>query len=319
MANNRLSFSIVIPSYKRADLLHDCLTSVTQFAPPHTQIIVVDDGSINATISQTAQRFPSVTVIRHPRSLGFCRAANHGLDAATGDIVELLNDDTVVTANWAEAAISCFDDVSVGCVAPLTLMGEPGNWPVQIDSAGDDYDLGGFAKKIGHRTMLRDHHRQPCDVFGASGSSAFYRRSMLQQIGHFPANFGSYFEDVDLSWRIRHAGFRTLYQPNSVVWHRVGASHQRRRKLHEQQSRNEERVFWRNVPDLAQALPRHLAVLCGKALRRLQDGTFWPFAFGRLRAISELGQHLTHRQSWHSRTRKPNECLDSQETNHIVM
>jgi GT2 family glycosyltransferase len=107
-------------------------------------------------------------------------------------------------------------------------------------------------------------------------------------VGGFPADFGSYFEDVDLSFRLRRGGFRTWYDPASVVWHRVSASFGRQpgRRVLELQSRNEERVFWRNVrgADRWRYLPRHAAVLAGKAARRLTDGTFGPWATGRARA-----------------------------------
>ena len=72
------------------------------------------------------------------------------------------------------------------------------------------------------------------------------------------------------------------------MWHRVGSSYRKRRALLEQQSRNEERVFWRNVPDIWRMLPRHAAVLAGKALRRLREGTLVPWAVGRMRAWAEV-------------------------------
>src|SRR5439155_12584734 len=157
-----------------------------------------------------------------------------------------------------------------------------------IDSAGDDYDPGGFARKRGHGEPLAAHHREPCEVFGASASSAFYRADVLRTVGGFPEDFGAYFEDVDLAWRIRRAGYRAVYEPRSVVWHRVGSSYRKRRALVERQSQNEERVYWRNVPAVWRTLPRHAAVLAAKAVRRVREGTLVPWAVGRLRAFAEV-------------------------------
>jgi GT2 family glycosyltransferase len=125
-------------------------------------------------------------------------------------------------------------------------------------------------------------------VFGASASSAFYRADILRAVGGFPADFGAYFEDVDLAWRIRRAGYRCVYEPASVVWHRVGSSFRKRRSLIERQSLNEERVYWRNVPGVWRTLPRHAAVLAAKAVRRVREGTLVPWAVGRLRALVEV-------------------------------
>jgi GT2 family glycosyltransferase len=281
-------FSIVIPSHNRPDLLRLCLESLQRHAPQATEIIVVDDGSLDACVSRTVLEFPGVQLIRHPRPLGFAIAANRGIGAATAQVIELLNDDTQVATGWAEAAIAHFADSNVAAVAPLVLQGPRGDITPIIDSAGDEYDLGGFARKRGNGEPLSDHFKSSCKVFGASASSAFYRADVLRRVGGFPEDFGAYFEDVDLSWRIRRAGFRTMFEPASVVWHRVGSSYRKRRTLVEQQSRNEERVFWRNVPNVWRSLPRHALVLAGKTLRRIHEGTIVPWAFGRLRAFSEL-------------------------------
>jgi len=293
MATGQLS--IVIPSRYRPDLLRHCLTKVCDHRPANSQIIVIDDGSAADTIGRSAGEFPGVEVVRNPRPMGFAAAANRGIAAATGDVIELLNDDTQVTPGWAEAALPWFDDSTVAAVAPLVLQGPRGDAVPVIDSAGDEYDRGGFARKRGHGEPLSDRYREPCDVFGASASSAFYRADVLRSVGAFPENFGAYFEDVDLAWRIHRAGYRTMYEPRSIVWHRVGSSYRKRRSLIQQQSQNEERVFWRNVPDVWRMLPRHAAVLAGKALRRVREGTLVPWTVGRLRAFAEVPRILRGR------------------------
>jgi GT2 family glycosyltransferase len=316
--------SVVIPSHSRADLLALCLQSVTRHAPPATEVVVVDDGSPDGLISRTAAGFVGARVVRLPQRSGFCVAANAGIAAASAPFVELLNDDAEVTAGWADAALRWFADPRVGAVAPLVLQNDPDRLarglPPLIDSAGDEYDPGGFARKRGHglvwanperqrgggvprprRTALRGEHppatatpsltlgvRRAGPVWGASAAAAFYRCSALLAAGGFPQDFGAYFEDVDLSFRLRRLGYDVWYDPASVVWHRVSASYGKRpsRRVLEQQSCNEERVFWRNVRgrDRLRYLPRHAAVLAAKATRRVSEGTIVPWAVGRLRA-----------------------------------
>jgi GT2 family glycosyltransferase len=311
--------SVVIPSHRRTDLLRLCLASVARFAPPGTEVVVVDDGSPGATVSRAAHEFPGVTVVRRPRPDGFCAAANAGIAAASASVVELLNDDAEVTAGWAETALAWFANARVTAVAPLVLQNDParlarGLAPL-IDSAGDEYDPGGFARKRGHGRAWRGGEGErgsggdedsppsfspplplspspalPGSIWGASAAAAFYRRDALLAVGGFPEHFGAYFEDVDLSFRLRRLGGQVVYEPGSVVWHRVSASYGRRpsRRVLEQQSCNEERVFWRNTParELLRRLPRHAAVLAGKAVRRWQDGTLLPWLMGRVRAAA---------------------------------
>jgi GT2 family glycosyltransferase len=327
----RPPLSIVIPSHNRPDLLRPCLASVARHAPLTTEIIVVDDASPDGAVSSVAREFTGVRIVRLPRRGGFCVAVNAGIRAATATIIELLNDDTEVTAGSAAAALRHFEDEEIAAVAPLVLCHNPyPDWsprsarrgtrlaergghaqPALIDSAGDRYFLGGVAAKRGHRQPLTAEYLQRRWVFGASGSSAFYRRKALVQVGGFPESFGAYFEDVDVAFRLQRAGYRAVYEPESRVWHRVSASYGKpRRRLLEQQSRNEERVFWRNVPsqELWRALPLHLAVLAGKALRRWHDGTLAPFVSGRFQLLREVSDLLRHRRQLATGT--PTETLE---------
>jgi GT2 family glycosyltransferase len=265
-------------------------------------VIVVEDASPTSL----AGEFAGVRFLRLPRRGGFCVAANAGIAAARGEIVELLNDDTEVTARWADAALACFGDRRVVAVAPLVItplfrlcgrgvggeraVNNPPSPASLIDSAGDGYDPGGFARKLRNGEPATADLRRG-EVFGASGSSAFYRRAAVLHVGGFPEHFGAYFEDVDLAFRLRRADGVIVFEPAAQVLHHGGSSYGRPgRRLVEQQSCNEERVWWRNLTgrEVLRWLPRHVAVLAAKAARRWREGTLLPWACGRARAWSEV-------------------------------
>lgn len=293
------ALSIVIPSYNRPDLLRRCLASVSRFAPREAEVIVVDDASPGGCVSSAALEFAGVHVIRLPRQSGFCVTANRGIAAARAPIIELLNDDTEVEEGWAHAALECFRDPKVAAVAPLVMQLDGSPRP-RIDSAGDSYHLGGFAQKRRRGDSADSIAAESGSIFGASASSAFYRRDLLIKVGAFPESFGSYFEDVDLSFRLRRAGGDIVFEPRSRLWHRIHGSYGKpNRRLLEQQSRNEERVFWRNVPasEFGQALPLHLAVLIGKAWKRWREGRLLPFLAGRLQALAEFRELSRQRRA----------------------
>ena len=296
------TLSVIIPSYSRPDLLARCLASLRRNAPLSTEIIVVDDASENMCVSDVAAKFKGVKVIRTPKRLGFCKAANLGVQAASHEVVELLNDDTEVCAGWAEMALDAFEDPKVAAVAPLVLR-----WPGQIegraiiDSAGDAYFASGIATKRGNGQIIEEKWMVPGPVFGASGSSAFYRREVFLKVGAYPESFGAYFEDVDLSFRLHWAGYDVVFQPCSKVLHRVSSSYGNpglNRKLLESQSLNEERVYWRNIPYqlLWRTLPLHLLALLAKAWRRGTEGTLFPFLMGKLSFMREIPAILAHRR-----------------------
>jgi GT2 family glycosyltransferase len=162
--------------------------------------------------------------------------------------------------------------------------------PPLIDTAGDEYDRGGFASKRGRGLAHTFLAGEAAPVFAASACAGFYRRDALLRAGGFPEHFRAYFEDVDLSFRLRRLGFEIVHEPAAVVWHRVSASYGKQppRRVLEQQSCNEERVFWRNLRgrELLRYLPRHIAVLTAKAARRFQEGNFLPWLLGRIRAVA---------------------------------
>jgi GT2 family glycosyltransferase len=299
-----IDLSIVIPCRRRPDLLTSCLHSINLHAPQATEIVVVDDGSRDDAVTRAAIA-AGARAVRLEKSSGFCVAANAGIQASRGSIIEVLNDDTEVTAGWSEAALAHFADPRVAAVAPLVLRGSSlakNNY--RIDSAGDRYFLGGIARKRGHGGIAGPAYARSCRVFGASASSAFYRKRALDEVGAFPASFGAYFEDVDLAFRLHRAGHAIQFAPASVVHHLGSSSYGRpKRRLLEQQSRNEERVFWRNLPApvLARAILPHVFVLLTKGLLRLAEGSFLPFLFGRMSLLREIPELIHYRRQLHAR------------------
>ena len=291
----RHTLSIVIPSHNRPDLLRACLSSIRNHAAYRPEIIVVDDGSADGVLSEVASHF-DCRVLRHDTPRGFCVAANRGIESATGSIVQLLNDDTEVQPGWDDAAMHHFADGRLGAVSPLVLCASA---PSRIDSAGDGYFVGGVAFKRHNGSSIDRTELRVENVFGANGTASFFRREAFLGVGGLPEEFGAYFDDIDLSFRLRRAGFRIRFTPASRVLHHVSSSYgPPRGDLLARQSRNEELVFWRNLPmrDLMFAVPLHLAVVAAKGARRVKEGTFGPFLRGRLAALMQARDVVRHRR-----------------------
>jgi GT2 family glycosyltransferase len=288
---SRPACSVVIPTYNGQHLLATCLASVARHRPRDTpvEVIVADDGSTDGTAEWILDAHPEVQVVRLARNLGFCGAANAGIAAARGEFIQLLNNDTEVTPGWIEAGLEPFSDPAVGSVAPLVLVRSD---PSRVDSAGDGYALVGWPSKRGHgQPATRWEHRRPDTVFGASGSSAFYRASALARVGAYDPTFGSFYEDVDLAFRLRWAGYRCVFTPRCRVLHEVSASYDHGRpELQRRMSRNAEILFWTSLPApwlLAAAGP-HLAFTLAQAAWRLARGRLRPFLQGKLDALKAL-------------------------------
>jgi GT2 family glycosyltransferase len=292
--------SVVIPTYNGRALLDRCLASIHQHRPTHPavslEIVVSDDASTDGTLEWLANTYPDVRVIRAERNGGFVAAANAGIAAARGRFIQLLNNDTEVTAGWVESAIALFTDPSVGSVAPLVrVRSQPG----RVDSAGDSYNLFGHPFKRGHGQPAGRFAGRPVEeVFGASGSSAFYRTDVLMRLRGYDPLYGSYYEDVDLAFRLRWSGYRCLFTPQCVIFHDISATYDHKTpSLQRRMSRNAELLFWTNLPGgrLVMSLVPRLAFLAAQAAWRLARGRLRPFLEGKLDAAFAWREILDRR------------------------
>lgn len=286
---NPATLSIVIPSFNGRRLLETCLASIRRHRTIELDVIVVDDGSTDGSVEWIEAAHPWVRVVRRAENGGFVAAANAGIAAAQGEFIQLLNNDAEVTAGWIEAGLLPFADPRVGSVAPLVLFRSD---PTKVDSAGDCYALMGWPYKRGHGESVSNwSNRSSEEVFGASGSSAFYRGSVLRRVGGFDPSFGSYYEDVDLAFRLRWAGFSCVYTPRCRILHEVSASYDHGRpELQRRMARNAELLFWGNLPLrwLSIAVLPHLCWGLMQAGFRLRKRRLGAFAGGKLDAIPEL-------------------------------
>jgi O-antigen biosynthesis protein len=282
--------SIVIPTYNGRELLDRCLTSIARHRPaaggPSIEIIVADDGSTDGTSKWLSEVHPDIRLVRLEQNGGYCAACNAGIAAARGRFLQVLNNDTEVGAGWIEAGLAPFADEIVGSVAPLVLVRSQ---PHRVDSAGDSYALAGWPAKRGHGQPADLFRSRPGEeVFGASGSSAFYRSEALRRAGSFDPLFGSYYEDVDLAFRLRWAGYRCVFASGCVIHHDVSATYDHKSVLLQRRmARNAEIVFWANMPPrlLALALLPHLAFIAAQGLWRLLRGRLRPFLLGKCDAV----------------------------------
>jgi GT2 family glycosyltransferase len=283
------TLSIVIPTWRGRRHLERCLPSALRHAPAGTQTLVVDDASGDGTADWIRTNFPSVEVLALETNRGFCGAVNAGIAASTGDVIELLNDDTEVEAGWADAALRHFDDPAVGSVAPLVLAMDR---PDIVDSAGQAYHVCGWASNRGYGQSLSAKHLEPAEVFGPSGSSGFYRRTALDRTGPLLPEYGAYFEDTDLAFRLRWAGYRSIYEPASRVLHRGHSSYgTESERVVRLLARNEELAYWINLPtrDLLWSLPAHLGFLAVRLARKTLQGRLRPYLHGKMQAIASAG------------------------------
>ena len=211
-----MSSTIVIPLWNGAGVIDACLTALIALPNSDVEIIVVDNASGDGSADLVAQRFPQVTLIRNERNLGFGAACNIGLRQGRGDILVVLNQDTEVERGWLnglEQALISGADVGIAGSKAFYADGA-----IQHAGATLDPQVGG--RHFGHGEADRGQHDALRDVDFVSGVSLAMTRRALTVTNGFDEGFAvAYFEDVDLCYRVRAAGMRVLYTPESRLIH----------------------------------------------------------------------------------------------------
>ncbi|MEO0596003.1 MAG: glycosyltransferase family 2 protein, partial [Chloroflexota bacterium] len=145
-----------------------------------------------------------------------------GMQAAKGDIVVLLNNDTEVDPNWVQAIVTAFDEhADVGIVASKMLLFDQRD---TLHTAGDGFTTDGRAFNRGVWQKDDGRFDEETYVFSACGGSSAYRRELLDTIGLLDDDYFFLLEDIDIAWRAQLAGWRTLYTPHAIVYHHLSAT-----------------------------------------------------------------------------------------------
>jgi GT2 family glycosyltransferase len=210
--------SVIIVNWNGKHLLEECLNSLSGQTLKDFETILVDNGSTDGSIEFVIEHYPDVEIVRLENNMGFCRGNNVGLQHATGDYIALLNNDTRVDKCWLEALYSAMGQgPEIGLCASCMVNYFSANI---LDTAGDGYDICGVGFKIGNGLRMSERQKNGY-VFGACAGAALYRRSMIDEIGFFDEDFFSVGEDIDLSFRAKLAGYKCIYVPNAIVYHKV--------------------------------------------------------------------------------------------------
>ncbi|MGH3147418.1 MAG: glycosyltransferase family 2 protein [Rubrobacter sp.] len=214
--------TVVVPNWNGERFLKLCLGSLRRQSLRDFEIVVVDNGSTDDSVSFLGKNFPEVRVIALESNRGIAAAFNVGIAASETEYVVLLNNDTEQDPGWLEALVRAAEDhPEAGLFASKLIDFHDRR---VLDGAGDALRLSGLPYRLGHGELDRGQFDAPCYVFGACAAAALYRRGMLDEIGHFDEDFVSYCEDGDLSFRAQLAGYRCFYVPDAVVYHMGSAS-----------------------------------------------------------------------------------------------
>ncbi len=214
---------IAILSYNRLELLQSCLSSVFDNTEHPYEVCVVDQASTDGTREYLEGLGSRIHHVRTESNLGFVLGNNLVMDKYGDRDIVLLNNDTEVQPGWLQCLVDrAYADATTGIVGPKLVFPDG-----RLQAAGGELFADASAREIGKfDDPERFIYTQVADVDYVSGACMYIRRAVLDAVGGFDTQFApAYWEDTDLCFAAREAGFRVVYEPESVVVHMEGGSY----------------------------------------------------------------------------------------------
>ena len=236
--------SVIVISFNGADDLPACLESVAAQDYPELELVIIDNGSGDGSrewlrdwVERGAPegRFSSVRLVENDTNAGFSPALNQGIRASAGELVMPLNTDIVLEPSFIANLAARLEEEGVGSTSGKLLRFPPGGTNNVIDSVGHEMFRNRLAWNVGEGRRSRTAFLEPVEIWGTCGAAPLYSREMLDDVAVgseiFDEDFFAFCEDLDLDWRARMRGWRCMYEPSAVAYHRRGGAGYRKSLL----------------------------------------------------------------------------------------
>lgn len=230
-----MDLSILIVNWKSVDYLKPCLTSLfREIKGIQFEVIVVDNASYDGSADLIKSEFLPVTFVQSRENLGFSRANNLAFQYAAGRNILLLNPDTEVLGNAIQKMLSQLEVLPHAGAIGCRLVNADGNvqfnsiqsFPTVLNQLLDaNFLKARFPNsRLWKLTPLFNTSGLPVEVDSISGACFMVKRHVFEQVGLISEDYLMYSEDLDLSYKVRRAGFRVYYTNGPCVVHHGGKS-----------------------------------------------------------------------------------------------
>ena len=227
------TISIIIVSWNTARLLENCLASILANAPTSPfDIWVVDNASTDDSHRMVREKFPQVHLVENRENVGFARANNQAIQRCAGKYVLLLNPDTLVASGALQALVEFLDKQPEAGAVGARILNPDGS--LQISSHPRPtlsrelwrlFHLDSISPYAAY-PLTKWEANQPQEVDVLMGACLLLRKEVLDKVGFLDEDYFMYSEEVDLCYRIQHAGWRLYWIPQAQVVHFGGQSTQ---------------------------------------------------------------------------------------------
>lgn len=285
--------SVIITTWN-SESLSQCLKNLTYQTFNEFEIVIVDNGSSDNKVDSLEKEW--ITLFFRIKKLetnkGFSAANNLGARLACGKWIALLNADAFPEPDWLEQLLLVAkQNPEYSAFSSRQIQH---NTPHLLDGAGDAYHISGLAWRNGYNLRAAENGLVEKEIFSPCAAAALYSREEFLNVGGFDEDYFSYFEDVDLGFRLRLGGAKCLYVPEAVVRHVGSASTGKRSDFSVYYGyRNLIWTFVKNMPSpwLWLFLPLHVVTILFFSIyltMRGQGRAIWKAIFDALRGLPKM-------------------------------
>ncbi|HEU0274441.1 MAG TPA: glycosyltransferase [Candidatus Udaeobacter sp.] len=220
--HEEIEVSIIIPVFNQFRFTHACLASLQEHeGTERFEVIVVDDCSTDDT-AEAVPRMPGVVYLRNEANSGFIASCNRGAEKARGKYLVFLNNDTLVRRGWLEALLDTFAEEPEAGIVGSKLLYPDG----RLQEAGGIIWQDGSGWNFGKfDDSAKPEYNYLRETDYCSAAALMIPKALFHKVGGFDSRYApAYYEDTDLAFKVRRAGYNVLYQPLSEVVHYEGAT-----------------------------------------------------------------------------------------------
>jgi GT2 family glycosyltransferase len=223
-----IAISIIIPHFNGKIILKSCLKSLLKNSFKEYEIIVVDNGSTDGSQELIRKEFSTVILVENDMNKGYAGGCNEGISHTKGKYIIFLNNDVEVAENFLEEMYKAINsDDKIGFVQPKMLSMQKKTCFDYSGGAGGEIDIFGFPFARGRVFIELEEDKSQYDdmtneIFWASGTAVLIRKSLLDILGSFDEDFFAHMEEIDLNWRAKLIGFKSIITMNTFLYHYSG-------------------------------------------------------------------------------------------------
>lgn len=221
--------AIVILNWNGRKFLEQFLPTLVGFLPDYAEIVVADNASTDDSVVFLKTSYPSIRLIENANNEGFAKGYNLALRQVEAQYYCLLNSDIEVTDHWIEPIVEMMDaNEKVAAVQPKLLSYHHRDMFEYAGAAGGFIDKYGYPFCRGRvfSNVEKDlgQYDTEMDIFWATGAALFVRSDVYHTMGGLDDDFFAHMEEIDFCWRLKNAGYKIKYCPQSVVYHIGGGT-----------------------------------------------------------------------------------------------